>query len=172
MKQARYRRGARARRGIALIEILAAATAAMIVLALVIPVWSRARRFESVSACMSNLRMIHRAESSWESSHPGQDPGRGKTCWTKLAESPSPFLEWKILSCPLVPRQGGPGVCDYLGPAGDPGKAAPEDPVGCDDAENHGDNRRQGGNILRRSGDVVNDRRDLWFTALRFKCRP
>ncbi len=156
-----------------MVELLAAATAVLIVLVLVITALGAARRHEKVAACMDNLRQLHRAESSWESSHPGKPALLGKAYWLKLVKANPPLVEGKVLVCPLAPPTGEAEGCAYLGPSGDVRGYAPSDPVGLDEESNHDEYRRQGGNILRKSGEVVNDNREAWWSALRSgKCRP
>ena len=159
--------------GFTLIEVLVGVLAVVIVLALFLPAWSRARRHGRIAACMDHLRQLHRAESAWESAHPGDPPGAGKAYWTKLAKGTSPLADRKILACPLASPPEGPDGCAYWGPAGDTAKMDPADPLGCDAPDNHGEHGHEGGNVLRKSGEVLNDNREIWWgAAKRGKCSP
>ncbi len=170
--QAEIPRPRRGRSGFTLVELLVALAAAAIVVALVIPAWSSARRWGKVTACMDNLRRLHRAEAAWEKARPGEAPGVGKAYWLKLVRTDPPLADRKALACPLAPHAEGPDDCSYWGPAGDVAKVDAADPVGCDEESNHDERRREGGNVLRKSGEVVNDRGEFWGSALRGKCRP
>jgi hypothetical protein len=51
------------------------------------------------------------------------------------------------------------------------------DPLGCDQEANHSENGREGGNILLKSGSIINDNtlspEALWTNAARMgKCVP
>lgn len=162
----------RLQRGVTLVEVLAAAMAAVVLLALLIPAWVAARRHGRIAACMDRLKQLHRAEAAWEAANPGRPVGAGKAYWTKLAQSSPPMVDPKALACPLASPGADSGGCSYWGPSGDPAKYDAADPVGCDDETNHDEHRREGGNVLRKSGDVVNDNRDFWYSAIRGKCRP
>ena len=162
----------RRQRGITPIEVLAAVMAVVLVLALLIPAWAAARRHGRVAACMDNLRQLHRAEAAWEAANPGRPVGAGRAYWTKLVQPGPSGVDPKALICPLASPPEEPGGCSYWGPSGDPAKYDAKDPLGCDDEINHDEHRRQGGNILRKSGDVVNDNQDYWWSAIRGKCRP
>lgn len=158
--------------GVTLAEVLSAVMGVVLIVALVIPAWAAARRHGLVAACMDNLRSLHRAEAAWEAANPGRPVGAGKAYWTKLVQSSPPMADPKALVCPLSPSLAEAGGCYYWGPSGDPAKYDARDPLGCDDETNHDEHRRRGGNILRKAGDVVNDNRDYWWSAIRGKCRP
>lgn len=74
----------------------------------------------------------------------------GKAFWRSLAEVNPPLvdgMDWSITCCPIRGRAEA-GRIDYLGP-----RAWDSDVVGADEPGNHGPGA--GGNVLRRSGDVI-----------------
>jgi hypothetical protein len=148
-------------RGLTLAEILLLAVSALLLVALLLPLRGRAARLEGVMACRDRLRALHQARADF----PVSPSDRGQAFWTRLAEATPPRIAREALRCPLVqdPRAL---ACHYLGPSGDPAGLEPQDPLGCDDLDNHGPQGRRGGNVLLKSGEVRTDEGVLWRQAL------
>jgi hypothetical protein len=78
-----------------------------------------------------------------------------------------------VLKCPFNAAIPEAPFCQYLGPVSEIDKLAPKDPIGCDLDQSHSPDRKQGGNLLLKSGEVVNDYQSLWATTIQTgKCRP
>jgi hypothetical protein len=91
----------------------------------------------------------------------------------RLTRTTPPLLTPEALKCPFVEASPEAPFCQYFGPSGDVGALAPNDPIGSDADTNHSPHRREGGNILMKSGEVVNDNASLWATTVQTgKVRP
>lgn len=157
----------RVMRGLTLVDWILLIAAALTLAALALPTWARAGRHEQLTLCRDNLKALHRAEAG----APKDPAALGMRFWTRLG------LPEK-LRCPFVPREIARPT-DYLGPSQDPAGLEPDDPLGCDMPENHGEHGKMGGNVLYKSGEVrtlhprpegVVD--DPWREISRKKCRP
>lgn len=155
--------------GITLVEILAALTVIGIVLALIIPIQARASRYQRLKECQDHLHTLYQAQST---APPTKTQEIGRAFWVRLTQLTPPLVTPNVLKCPFVEDPQGP-FCQYLGPSGDIGKLDAKDPMGCDMDQNHSEDRRQGGNLLLKSGEVVTDHSNLWATTIQLgKCRP
>jgi type II secretory pathway pseudopilin PulG len=155
--------------GITIVEVAAAMTIVGIVVALVIPAWTRSSRFEQVLECQARLKALHAA--SLKAPAPAADQVGG-AYWVRLTKTTPPLLDESALRCPLVHDPAAP-ACHYLGPATDPAKADAKDPIGSDRIFNHSSDEKQGGNVLLKNGSVVTDHTGTWGAAVRHgKCRP
>jgi hypothetical protein len=138
--------------------------ALVLLAAILLPIASRAARYDHLKLCADNLRTLHRAQSDPKAAWTGAQP-TGAAYWTRLAEGPAPLVEKSALLCPLA--EPAPGrTCDYRGPAREVGPLLPDAAIGCDDEENHGPHGRNGGNVLRKSGAVLTDDGQVWKDAL------
>ena len=144
--------------GITLVEIMAAATILAIVLALFIPVQARAARHEKLKTCQAHLHALYQGHSAAPQT---KDQDFGRAYWVRLVKANPPLVSAENLRCPLVDESDAP-YCQYLGPAENLSKFDAKDPIGSDMEQNHSHDRRQGGNILLKSGEVVNDAVSLW----------
>lgn len=163
------------RRGFTLVELLMGIVIAAVLIALLTPAIARGSRQSKVEACAANLKAMHQAHSiatAWPSV---AAPELGKAYWERLLKASPPLLQPKTLICPLADPETAPDL-QYYGPNVDPKAMTTDDPIGCDLESNHSDHGREGGNILLRSGSVVNDNNHLdvglWGGALRRWCRP
>lgn len=155
--------------GITLVEISAAVTIVVILLALLIPVQARAARYEKLKLCQDHLRALYQAQAA---APPTKDQELGRAYWVRLVKLNPPLTSPENLQCPLVEGPDTP-FCQYLGPSEDIKKLQAKDPIGCDMDENHSPDRRQGGNLLLKSGEVVTDHSGLWATMIQQgKLRP
>lgn len=146
--------------GLTLAEVFVGAMALIVVLAVLIPVGVRSSRLDAIRRCADNLRTLHRAAAAAPDAAAAP---LGSAYWTRLAVDPS------TRHCPLATPVPGRSI-DYLGPARPVGPLGPDSAVGCDDAENHGEHGKQGGNILRKSGAVVTDGGPVWWEAIKIHC--
>lgn len=144
--------------GITLVEIMAAVTLLAIAIALLLPVQARAARYEKLMECQDHLRALHQADRK---ATPTKDQEIGRAYWVRLVKSTPPLVAPELLRCPFVEEPDAP-FCQYLGPGGDVSKLDAKDPIGSDIDSNHSADRRQGGNLLLKSGEVVTDHTSLW----------
>jgi hypothetical protein len=155
--------------GITIVEVLAALTILVIVLAIFIPIVTRAGRYEKVKLCQEHLHTMFEAQA--KAPAPATET-IGRAYWVRLTQTTPPMLTGDVLKCPFIDVEGAP-FCQYFGPAGDVAKVQAKDPIGCDMELAHSENGKQGGNLLLKSGSVVNDWQSLWATTLKTgKCRP
>jgi type II secretory pathway pseudopilin PulG len=166
----------RRRSGITLVEWMVILVMLGMVASLLVPGFVRMARQRKVEQCVSHLRALHGAQLTLESQAPATPAARGKGYWTRLTQTAPPLVTPDVLTCPLVDPRG-TGECHYLGPSGDVSKMEARDPLGCDQDTNHSENGREGGNILLKSGAIINDNtlspEALWASAVKMgKCVP
>jgi hypothetical protein len=155
--------------GITLVEILAVVTVAAILLAILIPVHAKASRYKTVMECQDHLHTMDQARAK---APPSKVQEIGRAFWVRLTQATPPLVSPDVLKCPFVDPATGP-FCQYLGPSGEIEKLDAKDPIGCDMELNHSEDRKQGGNLLLKNGQVVNDFQSLWATTVQTgKCRP
>ncbi|HLY75954.1 MAG TPA: hypothetical protein VKU80_17675, partial [Planctomycetota bacterium] len=83
-----------------------------------------------------------------------------------------PLVTPVVLKCPFVDAPNAP-FCQYYGPSGEIEKLEAKDPIGSDMDQNHSEDRKQGGNLLLKSGEVVTDHTSLWASTIQMgKVRP
>lgn len=152
----------RREQGITLVEITAAVTVVLILVALLVPVAVKSARYKTVMECQDHLKTMHRAQAAAPASKVQEI---GRAYWVRLVKLDPPLLQADVLKCPFVDVPDAP-FCQYYGPGGEVGKLEAKDPIGCDMDFNHSDNRRQGGNVLLKSGEVVTDHTGLWGGAI------
>ena len=159
--------------GFTLAELLAAAAALVMIGALVVTVAVRAKRSDALAVCRENLRQLHGALQG--SLADGTEHPTGRELWRSLLRDGR--VKPGALRCPLLEDgDHGPDV-QYYGPAGQIAAAGAGDPIACDDPGNHSADGRKGGNILRKSGDVILDdtflgETALWASTLKTYCKP
>jgi hypothetical protein len=155
--------------GVTLVEITAAVTILAIILALLIPVLVKAGRYDTLKKCQDHLHTLYEAQSK---APPTKTQEIGRAYWVRLTQTNPPLVTPDVLKCPFVEDPSGP-FCQYYGPSGDIVKLAPQDPIGSDMDQNHSEDRRQGGNLLLKSGEVVTDHTSLWATTIQMgRVRP
>jgi hypothetical protein len=93
----------------------------------------------------------------------------GGNFWTKLSDPQTTLIDSTLGDIYMCPLEGAPnaGDTDYRGPANNVNKSKDGDPVGADKSTNHSDDGSEGGNVLRKSGDVqtVGQNDTLWTLA-------
>jgi len=144
--------------GITLVEIVAAATIVLILLALIIPVQAKASRYGRLMECRSHLHTMYEANAKAPAT---KDQELGRAYWVRLVKLDPPLLQPETLKCPFVDVPNAP-FCQYYGPAGDVAQLDAKGVLGCDMDMNHSEDRKQGGNLLLKSGEVVTDHTNLW----------
>jgi hypothetical protein len=113
--------------------------------AFLIPAWFKMRRDAKMTGCAGNLLQLWRLAEQYSVRHGTFPDAKGGDFWRGLTDEP------RLLTCRML--DPAPGRLDYRGPARDVGTCEPNVPVGADHPGNHGD--RRGGNVLRRSGEVL-----------------
>ncbi len=173
-----------------LVELLVVIVIIGILAALLIPAIAKSIHRSRVSSCASNLGQLFKLQSIYMSKFGGAQRymplEQGTAFWEKLAKVQPPLLDFTqldVLRCPLyeepeVEAEQGQrqGICHYYGPISNVNRMSHGVPIGCDAYENHGGKPpgSNGGNILRISGDVVEDNGDLWNACAKnkLKCKP
>jgi len=153
-------------RGFTLIELLVVIIVLGIAAAIAVPAIARSIRNQRLIACSKNLADLWKAQETYRITFGGADKLRpretGGAFWLKFARTDPPLLDAAraagpacVFDCPLKPGAVAPGTADYRGPAEDLNAAPVEDndPIGADREHNHGP--QEGGNVLRKAGDVL-----------------
>ena len=144
--------------------------------ALLLPAIARAIRNAKATACANNLAQLYKMQHNYTAVYGGPDrlmPRQtGGQFWLHLSVVSPPLIDAtlaEIYSCPMEGNPNAPGTTDYRGPAMDINRASllDGDPIGADNIGNHGS--REGGNVIRKSGDVltVSEIDPLWQEAFR-----
>ena len=147
---------------------------AAVVAALVTPAFARGARQQKVEACAANLTSMHQAQLAYYATA-AASPELGQPYWAKLLKTAPPLLLPASLQCPLAETESADEI-HYYGPNVDPRAMKTDDPIGCDREPIPSSHGHEGGNILLRSGTVVNDNvrveGGLWGSAVGRWCRP
>ena len=132
-----------------------------ILAALLLPAIARATRNAKITGCVNNLSQLWKMQHNYmvmfggtERAMPSETGGQ---FWMKLTMTTPPIVDATladVYNCPIKASPPGAGRTDYRGPSGNVNEYADGDAVGADKDGNHGPN--EGGNVLRKSGDVQN----------------
>ncbi len=130
-----------------------------------------------VSACAGNLSQLWKMKYIYAAQFGGRGTewrtcyGQGREFWVVMTRTQPPLIDSSNADLLLCPALGAyfPGDLQYLGPAESVFKKPGSVPVGCDDWNNH----RSGGNVLYKSGDVINLSPGEWASFRdRGECAP
>ena len=176
----KYFRNHMRKRGWTLAELLALIAMVLVLAALLLPAVSCASRSDQFNKCASNLHELWELQWTYTIKFGGENMIMPtETCgafWLRLQTTSPPLADAAkndLFACPLEGNSNSAGTTDYRGPNGNVNSAVylGGDPVGADIPGNHGKN--QGGNILRKSGDIVNVPHGdaLWILAGTKTCR-
>lgn len=156
-------------RGITLLEMMTILFLIAVLAAIVVPSIHRANRNSRVTQCCGNIAQLWKMQDNYSVRYGGHDRRfpheTGPQFWLKLTRPEIELIDSTLrdmLQCP-VEGINQPGTCDYRGPAQDIHGYGDGEPVGADRIDNHD----EGGNVLRKSGDVqsVGSRDSMWALA-------
>jgi hypothetical protein len=134
--------------------------------ALVVAVSRPAMRRSTTTACMNNLSQLWKMQSVYASHFGGpmklMSDQTGKEFWRALCTTQPPLIDPTVSDIFLCPVKGDSpeGGNDYRGPVRAVRHLNDSDPVGGDEPGNH--DAGEGGNVLRKSGDVLEIREPEW----------
>lgn len=140
--------------------------------ALLLPAIARATKNAKATSCANNLQQMWKMEANYmvmfggtQKRYPSET---GREFWLKLSDPKVNVIDASLKDIYRCPVKGGTSECDYRGPSSDVNLYGDGDPVGADMVGNHG----EGGNVLRKSGDIVDVKNhDRWWTlAERMTC--
>ncbi|MBI2899103.1 MAG: hypothetical protein HYY17_02895 [Planctomycetes bacterium] len=130
-----------------------------ILAALLLPAVARAKRNAKTTMCANNLSQLWKMQNNYMVQYGGWEkrmsPKTGGDFWLVLSDPKVNLIDRSlgdIYHCPVAGTAQSWGTCGYRGPSSNVNRYGDGDPVGADKAANHG--TREGGNVLRKSGDV------------------
>ena len=127
-----------------------------ILAAMLLPAIARAKNRAQTVMCANNLSRLWRMQNIYSSQFGGREklfsPRTGEEFWLHLSEPGIRLVDPSMAELYQCPLRDSHDRCDYRGPVSDVNELQDGGPVGADKRGNHG---MRGGNLLRKSGDVV-----------------
>lgn len=136
--------------------VAAAILVPALIAALLVPAILKSHRQAKVVSCVSNLSQLWKMQYVYMSQFGDRkhmSPGLGAEFWLDLTRTRPPLVDETVRDIFCCPCRETNLPCDYRGPSRPVAELPDNGVVGGDRIENHSG---EGGNILRKSGDILN----------------